>query len=54
MDESGAAALPGVLARESERVGFTIVLDPEDPRGGHGKASRSQRVVVIHRPSDSG
>ena len=54
MDEAKAAALPGVLARESERVGFTIVLDPEDPRGGHFKASQPQRVVASHCLSDSG
>ena len=54
MDESKAAALPGVLAREPERVGFTTVVDPEDPRGGHFKASQPQRVVAVRRPSDFG
>ena len=54
MDEAKAAALPGVPAREPERVGFTAVVDPEDSRGGHFKASQPQRVVASHRPSDSG
>lgn len=53
MNESKAAALLGVLAREPERVGFTTVVDQGDPRCGCFKAAQPQRVVAIRRPLEA-
>jgi hypothetical protein len=51
MDETKANALLEVIVRNPERVDFSVVTDPADPRHGMYRVRQPQRVVSIRKPA---